>query len=136
MAYAVSRAQTVLSFEAAATLSAYRIVKPTTANHVGLWDTSTAQIIGVTLDDSTGGSDSSVAIVIAGTAKVACGASVSTGALVCAQTATGLLIETGAIPTTATSTFPKMLGIALQSGSTNSVIEVLLQIDNHNKVAW
>lgn len=138
MGASVTRAQTIVSFKSAATLPAYVVVKPTTANHVGLWDTSTALIMGVTLDTSNnnGGSDSAVAIVVGGSAKVICGASVSTGALIAVQTATGYAIEAGSLPNTTSATFPRLLGISLQAGSTNSVIEVMLQINNHSKIAY
>lgn len=129
------RAQTVISMKAAATLAAYTVVGISAANTVALRDTSTSMIFGVTTDDSMDGTGSSVAVCIAGTAKVLCGASVSAGSVVTVQTATGYAIEAAAVNTT-TSAIPKLLGIALQAGSTNAVIEVALQINNIGKVAF
>lgn len=131
-----TRAQTLVSLKANATMSAYRIVKLTAANTVGLHDTSTSLIFGVTVDDSQGGTNSAVKVAIDGTAKVACAASVSVGAIVTAQTTTGLLVEASGhtFTNTTTSLIPKVLGIAMASGSTNSVIEVLLQINNISKI--
>lgn len=131
----VDRAKTVVSFKANATISAYRILKLSAANTVALHDTSTALILGVSDDDSSGGANSAIKVVIDGTAKIQCGASVSVGALCTAQTATGLLIESAnTFTTTAASLVPKTIGIALASGSTNSTIEVLLNINNISKI--
>lgn len=115
----------VKSFQAAATLSANRIVALSAANQVGLWNTTTAMIIGVTLEDSrqTG---QAIAVALGGTVKVLCNASVSAGAIVGPDTNTGAIIERA---NAATNT-AKTLGIALEAGSTNSVIEVALQIKN------
>jgi len=130
------RGQNIVSFKGNATMTAYVIVKPTAKNTVGICDTSTAYIVGVTADTSYE-SGASVPVVIGGTAKVLCGASVSAGAVVMAQTTTGYAVEaTAMLNNTASSVVPKTLGIALEAGSTNSVIEVLIQINNQNKVAY
>lgn len=134
------RGQTLISCIAAQTLSAFRVVRHTgTRNTVNLYDTTTSLIFGVTADDSADGTGTSVKVVLAGTAKVACAASVSAGALVTAQSATssGLIMEVGAhVNNTTTAATPKILGIAMQAGSTNSVIEVALRIENVSKIAY
>lgn len=139
MAAPQTRAQTVVPFFANATLSAYRVVRYIGSNTVGYVDTTTSHILGITTQDSQGGTGSSIAVAIAGTAKVACAASVSSGSLVTAQSATasGLIMEVGASQANTTSSaIPKILGIALAAGSTNSVIEVLIQPNNQSKIAF
>ena len=121
----------VVSFKcAAATLPAYVIVKPGTAgNTVALHDTNTAQIIGITQQQSQGGIGSSVLVALNGCAKVQAGASVSAGAVLIPQTATGYAIEdaAGGFINTTTALVNFSLGLALDAGDTNSVIEVLLR---------
>lgn len=127
------RAQERISFKQNATLAAYRIVTVTGANQVGYWNTITANMIGVTWDDgSKVGSGGDVDVVIAGTAKVQCLASVAAGSLVGAETATGLGVQRSnpSAITTATASI-KAIGIALENGSTNSVIEVLISRSNN-----
>lgn len=118
------------SFKAAATVSAYRIVKPgTAANQVATWDTATAVMLGISQQASVGGTGTSVLIAVYGAAKLMAGASISAGAVVTGQTATGLgIAETtnGFIDTTS-ATVPYNIGIALDAADTNSVFEVLMQ---------
>ena len=117
----------------ATTLSAYRIVKPAAGNNsVALWDTATAHILGVTLEDSKGATGTSVLVAIYGTARLGAGASVSAGALVTGQTATGLGIEDASrgYMDTATAIVAYTLGIALDAADTNSVFEVLIRPSN------
>jgi len=57
-------------------------------------------------------------------------ASISAGSIVGPVSATAGFIQALAMPTTVTAVWPNTLGIALQNGSTNAVIEVLLQINN------
>lgn len=123
------RAQVVISFKAERTLTAGLIANMPGANQAGLWLTSTSHILGVIEDDQTN-SDAAVPIIIAGTARVTAGASVSVGSIVGPQTATAKAVER-AVPTTVTSQMHKTIGIALQSGSTDSSIEVILQIVNN-----
>ncbi len=123
------RATVVVSFKAAATLSAYRIVKPGTANNqVALWDTATALMIGISQQDSQGGAGSSIMVAIGGTARVQAGASISAGACVTGQTATGLAIAdtTNGFIDTTSATVPYAIGVALENAETNSVCEVLV----------
>jgi hypothetical protein len=118
-----SRGQTVVSFKAAATLSAYRIVGITANNTVGLPDTTTVRALGVTLDDSEGGAGSAVSVVIAGTAKVKASAAVTAGAVVIPTTA-GLAAAGTILLGTTTSTIPNYIGKCIVGGATDSVIEV------------
>lgn len=127
--------QEIISCYAAATLSAYRVVSLSGLNTVALYTTSTSLIFGVSATDTIAAS-TSVAIVVGGPALVACGASVSAGAVVAVQTATGLIVEALHISTSTSSAIPKLVGVAMQAGSTNAVIEVMLQINNHSKVAF
>lgn len=132
------RGQTLVSLKSAATLSAYRVVRVSAANTVNYHDTTTSLIFGVTTQAAVQ-TNGAVSICIGGSAKVGCAASVSAGSLVTAQSATasGLIMEVGASEAlTSTTVIPKVLGIALQSGSTNSVIEVALQIVNTSKAVW
>ncbi len=121
--------QIVKSFAAQRTLTAGLVAAAAGANQASLWLTSTSHILGV-VDDTQINSDGAVPIVIGGTARVTCGASVSVGAIVGPASAAANVIER-AVPNTVTSQMHKTLGIALQSGSTNASIEVLLQIVNN-----
>lgn len=139
MAMTQDGGQVIRSRKTNATLSAFRVVRVTAANTVGLYDTTTSLIYGVTGDDSQGGTGSSVKVVVSGSVKVQCAASVSAGALVTAQSATtsGLVMEVGAhINNTTSAAVPKILGIAMEAGSTNTVIEVELRIENSSKIAY
>jgi hypothetical protein len=108
-----------------------------TAYTVRPWNTVTANVIGVfTNNCSTGGV---VEVAMDGTAKVLCAASVSAGALVGPNTVTanlsggiGQIIEK---PTWASATGAHIIGVALEPGSTNTVIEVMLQVFNLPPVA-
>lgn len=112
-----------------ATIPAYRIVKPNGAGSVALHDTATALIIGVSQEQS-GDSGTSVWVAINGTAKGQCGASVSSGALLTALTATGAIVEATHVLNTTTTVIPYSLGISLEAGSTNAVIEVTVAPNN------
>jgi len=122
------RARTVVSLKQNATLSAYRIVRLSGANQVGLYDTATSNIFGVTTDDgSDAGTNGAVSVCINGTTKVQLAGSVAAGSLSSrkADTISGLgtAITNPALITTTTSN-RKALGIAMEAGSTNSIIEV------------
>lgn len=110
-----------LSFKAAATLSAYTVVKVSAANTVAAYDTTTAQALGVTQQASQGGANSSVLVALLGCCKVIAGAAVTAGDIVMANNA-GQAI-------TRDTTTSKALGVALDAGETNSVIEILLKPD-------
>lgn len=130
------RATTVISFKGNDSISAYRVVRATgTRNQVALYDTSTSLILGVTTQDCPQ-SDAASAVAINGTCRVVCAASVSCGAMIKPDpTGTGMVIESAnSYSNTAASLQAKTLGIALQAGSTGTVIEVLLMINNISKI--
>lgn len=119
--------QMVKSFQASATIPAYVVVKGDTVGKVKVWDTTAAFVIGVSADYSN--TDQVAPIVIGGTAKVRCAASVAAYTTVGPSTVT-TNVTPGSIITTVFGTTTAnliILGIALENGSTNSVIEVLLQ---------
>ncbi len=111
----------VESYTAGETLPAQAFVYLSGSNQVSLHATSTSLAFGVTEDESkqTG---SAASIVRNGTAKVKCGAAVTAGDLVGPQTATGFAITLANTHTSA----GLFGGTAVESGSTNSVIEVAL----------
>jgi hypothetical protein len=120
----------IISCKAAdASVTAYKIVAVSGKNTVDLWDTVTSAILGVTTIDAIA-AGSAVGVIIGGTARVMCGASVGVGAVVTAQTGTGKCIEAVTTLNTTTTVIPKTLGIALQNGSTNAVIEVSVMPNN------
>lgn len=118
----------VRSFKAGASISANRVVGVSAANTVTQWATGTSNIAGVSLDFAD--SDAACPIVLDGTARVVCFASVSVGAIVGPATDGAGKIQERANPTTVTTAEVKTLGIALESGSTDGTIEVLLCVDN------
>jgi hypothetical protein len=114
---------------------AYRVVAPGTSSaHAQVWVTATTLMLGVSMEDASATSDA-WKIRIAGTAKAQCGASVSTGSILTAQTDTGKVIQATITDNTTTSTVPRIIGVALESGSTNSVIEIQIAITNLRKEA-
>lgn len=128
--------QIVKSFVANSSIPAYVCVTraATTTLAVSPWNTVTAFILGVSANAASTGD--SVQVVIAGSAKVICQASVSAGALCGPGTVTanitgggpGAILErTGSFTSTIAY---RHLGIALEAGSTNSVIEVLIHVGN------
>lgn len=129
-----SRNSIYASFKAGDTLSAQRIVRLSAANTVDLAVTATSMGFGITSDGADSGA--AIQVTILGTAKVACGASVSAGAFVTWQTDTGLAVEATHLNNTAASVIPNAIGLALEAGSTNGVIEVLISPNFINKVAY
>ena len=110
----------VITLKATASISAYSIVQvDTTAQKCSMPTTITSNVVGISQDLAV--TNGAVAICINGTSKVVAGASVTAGDPVGAQTA-----GTGKAVTVSTTTTAG-IGIALQSGSTNSVIEVIVQ---------
>lgn len=121
--------QIVKSFKANETIPAYAIVHLLTDSTIEVWDTVTSKVIGVSRDLTQPGA--AAAVVIGGTARVLCNASISAGAIVGpTNTNTGSIVERGAT-NTSTSDFARILGIALENGSTNAVVEVLIQPQNY-----
>jgi len=121
--------QVVKSFMAGASIPSYAVVGMQTDSTVITWAATATMLIGVSRDvASTGGA---VSIVIGGTARVLCNASISAGAIVGpTNTNTGAIVERGGT-NSSTQDAVKTLGIALENGSTNAVIEVLLQPQNY-----
>lgn len=108
----------IITLTATASVSAYSIVGVDTTGYCSMPATNTVAILGVTQDLAT--TNAAVGICINGTSKVVAGMSITAGDPIAAQTGgTGR----GAVATTTSAG----LGIALESGSTNSVIEVSVQ---------
>lgn len=116
--------QGLKSFTCQDTMTAFRVVvmDSTTAGRINRFATASSIVIGVSADSAeTGGS---VPVVIYGTARVSCAASVSAGSIVGPSTdGAGQIVERSRAATAGTV----KIGVALQSGSANSIIEVLLQ---------
>jgi hypothetical protein len=129
-----SRGSIDVSFKAGDTISAMRIVRLSAANTVDLAVTATSMGFGITAQYADSGA--AIAVTILGSAKVVCGASVSAGAFVTWQTDTGLAVEATHLNNTASSVIPNAIGLALEAGSTNGVIEVLVAPNFINKVAY
>lgn len=116
------------SFVASSSIAAYTIVSiDTTTGYVtNLW-TSTSQILGIAQDNAS--TNDSVPVALDGIAKLICNASIAAGSLVAPVTATGFGV---AFASTVTSTaLNKTVGLALQSGSTNGTIDVLVNPNNY-----
>lgn len=113
------------SFKANESISAYTVVALNASSNgdnllVELADTNTSIAVGIIQDDvSTNGSAD---IVTIGQARGMCGASVTVG-LVTWQTATGKVINT--TNNTYTTVAP-VIGTALEAGSTNAVIKIIV----------
>lgn len=113
------------SFRANESIGAFLVVAlnpSTTAEEfrIELADTSTSAIIGVIQDNVS--TDGSAEVVTFGMARAQCGASVSIG-LISWQTATGKIINIALSGTTITT---RLIGTALQPGSTDSVIKIIV----------
>ena len=134
MAQSSSGKGDVKSFAAGDTLAAFRVVTfggaSTTGIFVDPWATSTSFVFGVTLSPASFTGEAVDVLLAAPTAKASCFASVSSGALVGPATAGAGQIVERANPNTVTTRLTGLLGIALEAGDTNSVIEVLLGIAN------
>ena len=113
------------SFLAGDTVSAYHVMQvPTaTANTVIPWQTTTAAIVGVTQEAVDSGS--AVTVRLLGTTKCIAANSIVSGTILMPQTATGLVLTATTAQITAAARH--IVGISLEAGDTNSVIEVLLQ---------
>jgi hypothetical protein len=86
-----------------------------------LWDTSTSNILGVIQDNVS--TDGAAVVASVGRVRASCILSVSAGGLVTPDTATGQIKEHGLV---AASIAVQVIGIALQNGSTNSVIDIMM----------
>jgi len=100
-------------------LTAYRIVEVTSAGYVEMIETITTAIIGVT-NNNASATGQAVGVIINGTAKVICNASIPAGSIIGAASASNGKATVG-------TTTSAILGVALESGSTNSIIEITVQ---------
>lgn len=136
MSQSISGKGSVRSFQAGDTLAAFRIVAyggaSTTGIFVDPWATETSHIIGVTLGAASATAEAVDVLLLAPTAKMSCFASVSSGALVGPATAGAGQIQERANPTTVTTRLVPVVGISLEAGDTNSVIEVLMNVENQH----
>lgn len=114
---------------------AYRIVGVDANGKADIPNTTTTALLGVTNNDASA-TNQAVGVIISGTAKCKCGASVGAGEVVGCQTSTGKCIEITDVAVTTTTAVPKAIGISLQAGSTNSVIEITVQPNNLSKDAY
>lgn len=134
MAQSASGKGDVKSFAAGDTLGAFRVVTfggaSTTGIHVDPWATSTSFVLGITLGPASFTGEAVDVLLMGPTAKASCFASVSAGALVGPATAGAGQIVERANPNTVTTQLVSILGISLDAGDTNAVIEVLLGVEN------
>lgn len=134
MAQSASRYGDVKSFAAGDTLGAFRVVTfggaSTTGIFVDPWATSTGFVLGITIGPASFTGEAVPVLLMGPTAKASCFASVSSGALVGPATGGAGQIMERANPNTVTTQLLPILGIALEAGDTNSVIEVLLGVQN------
>lgn len=136
MAQSASGKGDVKSFAAGDTLASFRVVTfggaSTTGIFVDPWATSTSHVLGVTLGPASFTGEAIDVLLAAPTAKMSCLLSVSSGALVGPATAgAGQIVERGN-PATVTTRLVNVIGIALEAGDTNSVIEVLMNVHNQH----
>ena len=121
------------SFFASGSVGAYRCVAPATSvggqRRVQLWTTNTMHVLGIAQDNATDTFGVPVATHSGDIVPCVCDLSVSVGALVGPGTTTGGIVERVLGATAAVWAVPR-IGIALESGSTNSVINVLVRVDN------
>lgn len=117
-----------VSIEASDTIPAFAVVALGATRLVAAWVTSTSHILGVS--EALADSGAACSVIVSGTAKVKCNASVPAGSLVAPVTDAAGAIKAVTTASLTTTAYPRTLGIALESGSTNSVIEVLLQPAN------
>jgi hypothetical protein len=114
------------SFMANESIPAYRAVSVAASSsslnnmRVELWDTSTVNPIGFALDNVS--TDGAVMVQIGGIVRAQCLASVSAGGLLTLDTGTGYVKEHGLA---AASIAVQIVGVALQNGSSFSVINIL-----------
>lgn len=119
--------QVVKTFVASESISAYAVVGILAGSYIA-WDTLSANIVGVAMDNAS--TNGALPVCIAGTAKVRCFASVPTSVVVGPASAGSGSIQNRGATGTSTANFEKVLGVSLENGSTNAVIEVLLQVQN------
>lgn len=112
---------------------AYRVVAPgTTSAYAQVWVTATTLMIGISQKDASATGEA-WNIRVYGTSKAVCGASVSSGSILTAQTDTGKVIQGVKLMATGASQ-ARVIGVALEKGDTNSVIEILIAPNNNRFV--
>lgn len=132
----VSRVGPDITLKAAdGSVTAYRVVTVSGVNQVDVWQTATSLTLGVAQDDASATNDA-VGVRIYGTSKATCGESISSGSLLTVQTDTGKILNGTKTYNTGTTAIPRTVGISLQAGSTNAVIEIVLFPDNIRKQAF
>jgi hypothetical protein len=105
------------------TTALWRVMYAAGSDTAGIVNTTTCNVIGILQNANSVEATGGAAIVrLLGTSKAICGVSVGVGALVIPNTA-GAIIPIG----TVTGTAYPIVGVALENGSTNSVIEIVLQ---------
>lgn len=128
------RGQKVLSFlagEAIAANCGVAIHVGAAANTVNLPGTTTSVLLGISQD--TAASGGSLPVITEGSAKLILDSVVSAGNLVALNTNGHGTAATQLLNTT-TTTVPRTIGIALESGVTNGVIEVYISRGNQKVV--
>ena len=111
----------------ATTTSQYEPVFLSAANTVSTANTSTNVFLGVLQNKPASGSSANVRIL--GTTKIRIDASVTAGDLIGFGASAAVSIINTAVTTTARQS---VIGIALETGSTNTIIEVLIQPFHHS----
>lgn len=109
-----------VSFKAADSISAYRIVNLSASGTVTLADTTTDGLIGVTVDEATA-ANQAVPVAVSGIAKVYCNETMTAGTLVTTN-ATGM-----AVPAVASTAGVAVLGrIVDEVDATGTIARVLI----------
>ena len=119
---------------ASGSVPAFRIASVNSSGQCAIAVSTTSVQIGVTNNDASSTGEA-VGIIINGTGKVACGASVAAGVVVGMQTDTGKVIDVLDTADTTTTAVPRAIGVSLQAGSTNSIIEITIQPVHRNRDA-
>jgi hypothetical protein len=102
------------------TTAQYRVMYAAGSDTAGIINTVTCNVIGILQNANSVEATGGAAIVrLLGTSKAVCGASVTVGNLLIPNTA-GAVVPVAAI----TGTAYQLVGVALETGSTNSVIEI------------
>lgn len=110
-----------VSFKAADSISAYRIVNLSASNTVALADTTTDGIIGVSVDEATA-ANQAIPVAVSGIAKVYCNETMTAGTLVTCN-ALGQ-----AVPAVASTAGVAVLGrIVEEVDATGTIAKVLVQ---------
>lgn len=123
-------------YSASGSCPAYRVVAPHTSDQTGqVCVTDTSVILGISMNDCSA-TNQAWRVRVAGTAKATCGASVSSGAILTFQTDTGKVVEGTKSYDTTTTGLLRIVGVAIEKGSTNNVIEILVMPQNQIKLAY